>query len=75
MPEVLLTPFFSAETTRMSARMVGQWDAGATSTATLSEPSGFAPICHATYPPNRDRHALPLPCLAMRDRSVGEEGS
>lgn len=71
-PDVLLTPFFSADTTRIRARIVGQCDAGAISTATLSEPFALLPICHATYPPKSDRHALPLPCLAIRDRSVGE---
>jgi hypothetical protein len=48
MPVVLLTPFFAALTTRIRARMFGQWDGGATSYATLSEPSAALPISQPT---------------------------
>lgn len=75
MPDVLLTSFFSAEATRMTARMLGQWDAGATSTAKLSLPSAKVPDSQATYPPKRERQAEPDPCLAILESSVGEVGS
>lgn len=65
----------AADTTRMTARMVGQCAASATCTARESEPSAALPISQATYPPKRERHAEPDPWRAMRDRSVGESGS
>ena len=74
-PVVLDTPFLAALTTKMTARMLGQWLAGATWKATLSLPSEAEPCSQPTYPPKSDRHAEPEPCLAMRERSVGEEGS
>lgn len=74
-PAVELTPFLAAETTRIAARMVGQCDAGATWTASESDPSASSPISHATYPPMSERHAEPLPCLAIRESSVGDCGS
>src|SRR5690242_12958414 len=61
MPDVLETSFFAALTTRITARMFGQWLAGATSNALLSEPSAAEPCSQPTYPPKRLRHAEPEP--------------
>jgi hypothetical protein len=75
MPEVDETSFFAALATRITARMLGQWDAGATWKATESEPSVAEPCSQPAYPPKRERHAEPEPCRAIRDSSVGLAGS
>ena len=48
MPSVLPMDFFSALTTRISARISGQCDDGATSSAILSWPSAAVPARQAT---------------------------
>ena len=72
MPLVLLVPFLSSDTTQMRACISGQCSLGATSTARESLPEGSEPICHATKPPNKERHADPEPCRAIRDKIDGE---
>ena len=61
MPEVEDTSFFAADATRITARILGQWDAGATWKATESLPSAAEPCSQPAYPPKSERHAEPEP--------------
>ena len=63
MPVVLEVAFLLALTTRIKISMSGQWLAGATSEAMLSDPSGSTPMVQRTKPPYMLRHALPEPTL------------